>query len=142
MARELRRVAPGWEHPCDPKTGRYRPLMPILDAAEAIAELGAEGYYTDFSDFMPPWPPEQATAFQVYEDTTEGTPLSPVLGTWQEVVAWLGEHHGLSESAARGFLFLGHLPTEISWTDGSRTLGFQTAERKWGDRSRVSQVAP
>lgn len=37
------------------------------------------------------WTEAEATAFQLYEDVTEGTPVSPVFATAAELVDWLCE---------------------------------------------------
>ena len=41
------------------------------------------------SDYMPNWPEEMRTYLQMYEDTTEGTPISPVMETPEELARWL-----------------------------------------------------
>lgn len=38
--------------------------------------------------YMPFWPAEQRTHYQMYEDTSEGTPISPVFATPEEVARW------------------------------------------------------
>lgn len=54
--------------------------------------------YTDYAgerpspdDYMPDWPDEQRTHFMMYEDTTEGTPISPAFATPEELASWLAE---------------------------------------------------
>jgi hypothetical protein len=42
-------------------------------------------------DYMPDWLPHQRTHFCLYECTTEGTPLSPVFATIEELEAWRKE---------------------------------------------------
>lgn len=103
-AREIRCVAPDWEHPKS-KYGWYIPLGGAFriamnhwtEGAKAWDGLiedelapkrseypaGAE-YHKLFPrpsprDFMPTWAADKATAYQIYENATEGTPLSPVL---------------------------------------------------------------
>ncbi len=44
------------------------------------------------SDYMPYWPPEQRTHWQMYECTTEGTPISPVFATPEKLARWLAEN--------------------------------------------------
>lgn len=40
-------------------------------------------------DYMPTWKPEECTHYQMYEDVTEGTPISPVMETPEELAQWL-----------------------------------------------------
>lgn len=47
------------------------------------------GECPDKTDYMPEWSEEEKTHFQMYEDTTEGTPLSPVMETPEELARWL-----------------------------------------------------
>ncbi len=39
--------------------------------------------------YMPDWPDERRTHLQMYEDTSEGTPISPVMETPEELARWL-----------------------------------------------------
>jgi hypothetical protein len=43
-------------------------------------------------DYMPDWPDEQRTHLQMYEDTSEGTPISPVMETPEELARWLADN--------------------------------------------------
>lgn len=102
MGREVRKVPPDWEHPKE-KDGRYRPLLSgesyRADAAafaalvtsvgreEAIEEYGFE---PDARDYMlADVPEEQCTHYMMYEDTSEGTPISPAFATKEELCRWL-----------------------------------------------------
>ncbi len=117
MGREIRRCPPDWRHPKD-AAGHYIPLYDgnYLDACEdwwrralawqnRIDPTGMERpelfvncpYYWDW-DTMPPdqnsyreraWTPEEATAYQVYENVSEGTPISPVFATKELMREWL-----------------------------------------------------
>jgi hypothetical protein len=66
MGREVRYVPPDWQHPI--KEGRYKPLRQ-LD--------------------MPHWKNGEATHIQMYETTSEGTPISPVMDTPEHLARWL-----------------------------------------------------
>lgn len=55
--------------------------------------------YTDYSgsrpspdDYMPDWPEEQRTHLMMYEDTSEGTPISPAFATPEELARWLADN--------------------------------------------------
>jgi hypothetical protein len=41
--------------------------------------------------YRPDWPEESRTHYQMYETTTEGTPISPVFSTPEELARWLTE---------------------------------------------------
>jgi hypothetical protein len=130
MGREVRMIAPGWEHPRHPddhydlrQRGRYIPLYQS-GFAEADAEWN-EGYakwqegfvqsygedgpwrprtpedgprFTEWAgsrpspdDYMPEWPARAATLLVMYENTSEGTPISPAFETPEELARWLAD---------------------------------------------------
>ena len=41
---------------------------------------------------MPTWSAEEQTHFQMYENTSEGTPLSPVMESCEALARWLADH--------------------------------------------------
>lgn len=54
--------------------------------------------YTDYAgerpspdEYMPDWPEDQRTHFMMYEDTSEGTPISPAFATPEELARWLAD---------------------------------------------------
>lgn len=75
MGRELRMVPPTWEHPKTDK-GHFIPLH---------SRGPGRGR-------MPSWPESERTHFQMYETTSEGTPISPALPTGEELARWLADH--------------------------------------------------
>lgn len=52
------------------------------------------------SDYMPFWEESKKTHYQMYEDTTEGTPISPVMDSAEKLALWLVEN-GASAFAGR-----------------------------------------
>jgi hypothetical protein len=46
----------------------------------------------DPKDYTPRWPAARCTHWQYYEEVTEGTPLSPVFGSPEELVSWMSIH--------------------------------------------------
>lgn len=42
--------------------------------------------------YMPEWEPEDLTHIQMYETCTEGTPISPVMETPEELARWLADN--------------------------------------------------
>lgn len=43
--------------------------------------------------YMPDWPAEQRTHYMMYEDTSEGTPISPAFATPEELARWLVDNN-------------------------------------------------
>lgn len=139
MGRELRRVPADWVHPRDWQ-GHLKPLFDKDFATEARDWLDQaiawdNGTHADLQGhperkeqspffqqwdggcpepdaYRPAWPEESRTHFQVYETVTEGTPISPVFATTEEVVDWLIEQ-GYSDLAARGFVAEGWAPSMV-----------------------------
>ena len=50
------------------------------------------GRRPDEADYMPDWPDEKRTHLMMYEDTTEGTPISPAFKTPEELARWLADN--------------------------------------------------
>jgi len=44
-------------------------------------------------DYMPDWSERERTHWQMYEDTSEGTPISPVMKTPEELARWLADNN-------------------------------------------------
>lgn len=61
----------------------------------------------DPNDHMPDWPDEERTHFMMYEDTSEGTPISPAFATPEELARWLADN----EASA----FAGETATYDQW---------------------------
>lgn len=114
-SREVRRVPANWEHPCD-ANGDYIPLHGGSFSKKAAAwdEENAKwerGEFPDYAsekcktmtyaeydserprpeEYMPDWPDVERTHYQMYETTTEGTPISPVFATPEEVAAYCAD---------------------------------------------------
>lgn len=120
MGRELRRVPADWQHPKDEYRDRHKPLYYGAGgryekrAREWLTEANkwATGERPDYADEDAPefywdWggaPPQAedymlvgvpdaaCTHFQLYEDTSEGTPCGPVFATIEEVAEHAAEH--------------------------------------------------
>ena len=101
MGREVRRVPADWQHPKN-EFDRYKPLYPgeryEANATGFMEKANAEGLQEaidwygqapDQNDYMPNWPAEQRTHLMMYEDTSEGTPISPAFETPEELAQWL-----------------------------------------------------
>jgi len=122
MGREVRRVPKGWQHPLGidgkpiPLFNGYRKDLAEYIEGKAQWERGYrknlatngwiprepdltesyEWYYNerpDPSDYMPDFPDGTATHWMMYEDTSEGTPISPAFETPEELARWLADNH-------------------------------------------------
>ena len=45
------------------------------------------------SDYMPDWDESEKTHLQMYENTTEGTPISPIMNTPEELAKWIADNN-------------------------------------------------
>ena len=135
MGREIRRVPAGWQHPVD-HAGRYKPMydQAYADAAaewwrnallwskgEHPDQLGNDVtkkylYYWEWSgnppdeEYYRPAFEGEPTHYQIYETVSEGTPVSPVFETKDELAAWLVTE-GYSTRAAAAFAKDGWAPS-------------------------------
>lgn len=127
MGREIRQVPPDWEHPKDDK-GNY---IPLFDETyiEALREYEKEclawqdepqdGYSFEEwhgarpspDGYRPEWT-EKATYYQIYETVTEGTPVSRVFTSLDEMRTWLVTQ-GFSVKAAMAFAETGWAPSMV-----------------------------
>lgn len=143
MGREIRRVPKGWEHPKDTQGH----LIPLHDeefdvvARKWLEDCAAwdEGAHPDLLEKRttkeeapyfwlwsdnPPRPEhyrlkwnEEPICFQIYENVTEGTPVSPVFETETEMREWLIAQ-GYSVEATDAFIREGYAPTMTIGPDG------------------------
>lgn len=119
MGREIRRVPENWEHPRN-EEGGYQPLFDeSFEEAAAEWKAGFQKWESDQDDFKksfrrddgsayefweghssppdreyyrPNWKPEERTHYQMYETTSEGSPISPVFATPEEVARWCADN--------------------------------------------------
>ena len=121
MGREVRRVPADWQHPknefgeyvalfdgkdyellvrkWDEEAAKWREGLrseykggwqPIGDVdSETYAEWSGER--PDAVDYMPQWTDAERTHLMMYEDTSEGTPISPAFATPEELARWLAD---------------------------------------------------
>ena len=114
MGRQVRRVPKDWQHP-KYDNGAYIPLQGrcfeederewiewqeawnegIFPNGEPIpSDSSLEDYYGPRprpEDYMPSWNDEERTHLMMYEDTSEGTPISPAFETAEELARWLAD---------------------------------------------------
>ena len=61
---------------------------------------------------------EDKTCFQIYENVSEGTPVSPVFESLEQLISWL-EVQGNKKEVLSQFLEMGHYPSlVINWNSG------------------------
>ena len=85
MGREIRRVPADWQHPKDER-GHF---IPMYEHFAYNAEEIAEGSNYGCDVMMPQWPDAERTHLMMYEDCSEGTPISPAFATPEELAHWL-----------------------------------------------------
>lgn len=97
MSREVRRVPANWEHPKDEK-GHYIPYNEHFPYNEEDTKLELRGGFLSGEPpnygfkVMPQWPKSERTHYQMYESVTEGTPISPVMESPEELARWLTDN--------------------------------------------------
>lgn len=101
MGREVRMVPENWKHPKD-GNGHYIPMHESFpynaeEVKEGLRDGWLKGKPPHYNiDVMPQWPRSQRTHYQMYEDTSEGTPISPVMETPEKLARWLADHKASS----------------------------------------------
>lgn len=128
MGREIRRVSADWKHPEGKVLFGSSFEIELADWKEGHGKWQA-GYKADYANFpvkawmpredsdtgiysewagrrpckgeyMPSWTQDEATHFQMYETCTEGSPISPVFATPEEVARWCADN-GASASGSQ-----------------------------------------
>lgn len=69
---------------------------PKGDDLEGMSYVEWDGERPDQRDYMPQWPEDERTHWQMYENTTEGTPISPVMESPEALARWLADNHASS----------------------------------------------
>lgn len=116
MSRKIRKVPENWEHPKN-DNGNYQPMYD-KDYLTAITEwindhnLWLKGEHPDQKDggrsnykyfaewdgnapeiaYYRPYKDDECTHYQLYEDTSEGTPISPVMATIDEIAEYAAKN--------------------------------------------------
>lgn len=81
-----------WDEKCAKWKAGLRPDH--CDSAEHRAMCYEQwaGQRPHRDDYMPNWPAKQRTHLMMYEDTSEGTPISPAFATPEELARWLADN--------------------------------------------------
>lgn len=113
MGREVRKVPANWQHP-KKENGDYQPMNNYsyeetfnewLEERNEFKEQNNGWKDKDgnaFEDlygkapvsryYMPDWNEEEKTHFMMYENISEGTPISPAFATEEELARWLADN--------------------------------------------------
>lgn len=102
MSRSVRMVPRGWEHPRNER-GNYKPLHDDYEENKAgwlasLALIGLQatlddiGTPPDQNDYMPTWEASECVLWMMYEECSEGTPISPGFETPEELARWLADN--------------------------------------------------
>ena len=78
-----------WDEECAKWKAGWRPEHCTDPEHRAMAYEQWAGQRPHRDDYMPNWPAEQRTHLMMYEDTSEGTPISPAFETPEELAQWL-----------------------------------------------------
>jgi len=103
MGREVRRVPADWDHPSE--NLRSTPLMEgygatVIEFEAMQKEKGLQeaidwfGSAPDKNKYMPDWAEEEKTHYQMYENVSEGTPVSPPMESPEKLAQWLVDNNG------------------------------------------------
>lgn len=123
MSREIRRVPEDWKHPKGKsllgpsfeddladwgeghakwRAGLKRDYATYPEKAWKPREDSDTGSYSEWAgprptqgEYMPTWE-DEATHYQMYETTSEGSPISPVFATPEEVARWCADNNASS----------------------------------------------
>ncbi len=69
--------------------GDAGPWKPIEERYERMTFSAYHGRRPDPCDYMPDWPQKERTHLMMYEDCSEGTPISPAFETPEALARWL-----------------------------------------------------
>jgi hypothetical protein len=108
---DFERRARQWdEHAAKWQQGLRRDLdmddwEPIKADLQAITYAEYEGPRPDPQEYTAQWPAAECTHWQMYEEVTDGTPISPVCASAEELARWMADH----DANARGGTLMSYL---------------------------------
>lgn len=158
MGREIRRVPLGWQHPKKDPDNRYfredsdnfQPLydrgynqeakkwiegLLLWESGERTTDNPKYTYFWEYEGsppdkeyYRPDWTEEEMNGYCLYETVSEGTPVSPVFATLDELAEYLAEHGdfwdkrrgngGWGIERAKAFCNMGWAPSFVGTSDG------------------------
>lgn len=78
-----------WDDECAKWKSGWRPEDCTDAKIIAMTYEQYSGQRPHRDDYMPNWPAAERTHYMMYEDTSEGTPISPAFATPEELARWL-----------------------------------------------------
>lgn len=91
-----------WDAECAKWKAGWRPDYCTDPEARSMTYEQYSGQRPHRDDYMPNWPIEQRTHLMMYEDTSEGTPISPAFATPEELAQWLVDNKASSFGSSTG----------------------------------------
>lgn len=133
MSRRIRRVPKDWQHPTD-ENGRYLPIEDQTYPGAIVDHLRRLLWYLLRPQYIGDWLegfPDKAycrphfrkgaaVCYQVYEEVSEGTPISPIFESLTELKTWLLKR-GYSRHATVMFIDRGWAPSALIMDGVSKT---------------------
>jgi hypothetical protein len=80
-----------WDEECTKWKSGWRPDYRTSPEERLMTYEQWAGQRPHRDDYMPDWPAEKRTHLMMYEDTSEGTPISPAFETPEELARWLAD---------------------------------------------------
>lgn len=74
--------------------------QPLSDSERSMSYEEWDGPVPNEKDYMPQWQEEERTHLMMYENTTEGTPISPAFTTVDELAKWLADNNASAFGSA------------------------------------------
>lgn len=81
-----------WDEECAKWKAGWRPDYCTDDKRRAMTYEQYSGQRPHRDNYMPNWPESERTHYMMYEDTSEGTPISPAFATPEELAQWLADN--------------------------------------------------
>ena len=91
-----------WDEECAKWKSGWRPGHCDEPHYRAMTYEQWSGQRPHRDDYMPDWPAEQRTHLMMYEDTSEGTPISPAFETPEELARWLTDNGASAFGSSTG----------------------------------------
>ena len=85
-----------WDEECAKWKSGWRPDYCTDPKSRSMTYEQYSGQRPHKDDYMPDWPAEQRTHLMMYENTSEGTPISPAFETPEELARWLADSEASS----------------------------------------------
>ena len=80
-----------WDAECAKWKAGWRPDYCTEPESLAMTYEQYSGQRPHRDDYMPDWTASERTHYMMYEDTSEGTPISPAFETPEELARWLAD---------------------------------------------------